>query len=100
VFGEKGYDAASIRDISRESRTSLAGLYYYFKSKEELLYLIQKDAFTTLLARANERLATVRNPQDRLRVFVDCHLSFFLEQPERSKVLSNEDETVSGALGA
>ena len=51
VFCDKGYDAASIRDISRASGTSLAGLYYYFRSKEQLLYLIQRDAFETLLSR-------------------------------------------------
>jgi len=30
-----------MRDLSRESGMSLAGLYYYFESKERLLYLIQ-----------------------------------------------------------
>ncbi|HNH84049.1 MAG TPA: helix-turn-helix domain-containing protein, partial [Acidobacteriota bacterium] len=30
VFAEKGYDRASLRDISRATGFSLAGLYYYF----------------------------------------------------------------------
>src|SRR3972149_3897848 len=34
VFCEKGYEGASIRDIARRSRVSLAGLYYYGASKE------------------------------------------------------------------
>jgi AcrR family transcriptional regulator len=38
VFCEKGYEGASMRDLSRASRMSLAGLYYYFESKERLLY--------------------------------------------------------------
>ncbi len=42
VFCARGYHQASIRDISRATRVSLAGLYYYFTSKEELLYLIQR----------------------------------------------------------
>jgi AcrR family transcriptional regulator len=42
VFYEKGYEGASMRDLSRMSGMSLAGLYYYFESKEKLLYLIQK----------------------------------------------------------
>ena len=100
VFCEKGYDAASIRDLSRASKTSLAGLYYYFKSKDELLYLIQKDAFETLIARAHERLSAAAAPAARLRALVDNHVAFFLEQPERSKVLSHEDDTLDGARGA
>jgi hypothetical protein len=46
IFYEKGYERASIRDLSRASGMSLAGLYYYyyFESKEKLLYVIQ-DGF-------------------------------------------------------
>jgi TetR/AcrR family transcriptional regulator, cholesterol catabolism regulator len=33
VFYEKGYEGASMRDLSRSSGMSLAGLYYYFESK-------------------------------------------------------------------
>src|SRR5271163_725909 len=50
VFYEKGYERATLRDLSRASGISLAGLYYYFESKEELLYLIQKYYFTSVMA--------------------------------------------------
>ena len=40
-----------MRDIARVTRMSLAGLYYYFTTKEELLYLIQERCFVTLLQR-------------------------------------------------
>src|SRR5882762_9252125 len=45
IFCEKGYEGASMRDLSRTSGMSLAGLYYYFESKEKLLYLVQKRSF-------------------------------------------------------
>src|SRR4028119_937033 len=48
LCAEKGYHQASIRDIARATRGSLSGLYYYFTSKEELLFLIQDHAFGTL----------------------------------------------------
>ena len=44
IFAEKGYHQASIRDIARATRVSLSGLYYYFQSKEELLFLIEDHA--------------------------------------------------------
>src|SRR6266436_1925978 len=67
VFHEKGYAAASMRDLSRASGVSLSGLYHYFESKEELLYLIQKDTFTTIVARLRQRLAETRDPVERIR---------------------------------
>ena len=51
IFAEKGFHRTSVRDISRAAKMSLAGLYYYFSTKEELLYLIQERCFVTLLDR-------------------------------------------------
>ncbi|MGA8761569.1 MAG: helix-turn-helix domain-containing protein, partial [Candidatus Sulfotelmatobacter sp.] len=48
VFCKKGYEGASMRDLSRATGMSLAGLYYYFESKERLLFLIQKHTFSTI----------------------------------------------------
>ena len=59
VFCKKGYEGASMRDLSRASGMSLAGLYYYFESKERLLYLIQKHTFTTIVQRLKARLEGV-----------------------------------------
>lgn len=40
VFWEKGYNTASLRDISVRANISKAGLYHYFRSKEEILTFI------------------------------------------------------------
>ncbi len=78
VFYEKGYEGASMRDLSRSSSMSLAGLYYYFESKEKLLYLIQKHTFTTIVERLRERLDQVEDPAERIRVFILNHVEYFL----------------------
>ena len=49
VFSAVGYDKASMRRIAAEARVSLAGIYHYVASKEELLYLIQFSTFDSLL---------------------------------------------------
>jgi AcrR family transcriptional regulator len=46
-------------DLSRASGMSLAGLYYYFESKEKLLYLIENDLFTTMMELLRERLKEI-----------------------------------------
>src|SRR5271154_7071742 len=70
VFAEKGYDGASMRDLSRLSGISLAGLYYYFRSKENLLYFIQQHAFATIVERLRQRLASSSDPAARIRIFI------------------------------
>jgi AcrR family transcriptional regulator len=96
VFCEKGYEGASIRDISRSSGVSLAGLYYYIKSKQELLYLIQLCTLKTIVARLEKRLKGVNDPAERLRVLVQNHLDYFLRHPVEMKVLTHEDEVLEG----
>ncbi|MGH9556170.1 MAG: TetR/AcrR family transcriptional regulator [Terriglobales bacterium] len=100
VFCEKGYAAASMRDLSRASGTSLAGLYYYFDSKEELLYLIQKHTFSTILERLEQRLEGVNDPEQRVQVLVENHLEYFLANRKAMKVLSHEDEVLRNSHGA
>ncbi|PYV25031.1 MAG: hypothetical protein DMG24_09965 [Acidobacteria bacterium] len=94
VFCARGYQGASIRDISRSTHVSLAGLYYYFRSKEQLLYLIQRHAFEMLLTAAREALSKLGDPEERLRTFVRLHLKFFLEHPNEMKVLTHEEESL------
>ena len=101
VFYDKGYEGASIRDIAQRSRVSLAGLYYYVQSKEEMLYLIQKHSFTTLMARLDEQLdAAGSDPEARLRLFIRNHLHYFLENREAMKVLSHEAESLKPPFAA
>lgn len=98
IFAEKGYHRASIRDISRATGVSLSGLYYYFDSKEELLFLIQDHAFATLLQNLEELLRGVEDPNRKLRLVIENHLRFFIGSMAEMKVLSHEADSLSGEL--
>ena len=88
-----------MRDISRKTGMSLAGMYHYFGSKEHLLYLIQKHTFSTILSRLRESLSTVDDPEQGIRAFIVNHLQYFLEHQQAMKVLSHEDEVLAGNYG-
>jgi AcrR family transcriptional regulator len=96
VMAREGYGRSTIRMVAREADMSLAGLYHYFGSKEELLFLIQFHTFQTILSRLDERLASVVVPRDRLRVMVVNHLEHFLTRMNELKVCAGEMETLSG----
>lgn len=98
IFAEKGYHSTSMRDISRETQASLAGLYYYCKSKEELLFLIQDNCFGRVLERLEERLKESVEPIEKLRVVIDNHLSFFAANMAEMKVLSHEADSLAGEM--
>ncbi len=96
IFAEKGYHEASIRDISRATGVSLSGLYYYFSSKEELLFLIQDHCFTTVFENLDRLLEQETDPLRRFRLMVENHLRFFVNNMKEMKVLSHELDSLTG----
>jgi TetR/AcrR family transcriptional regulator, cholesterol catabolism regulator len=100
VFCEKGYEGASMRDLSRASGMSLAGLYYYFESKERLLFLIQRHTFSTIVQRLKGRLEGVTDQEERIRIFILNHLQYFLANQQAMKVLSHEADVLKNGFGS
>jgi AcrR family transcriptional regulator len=100
VFCEKGYEGASMRDLSRASGMSLAGLYYYFESKERLLFLIQRHTFSTIVQRLKARLEGVTDEEERIRIFILNHLEYFLGNQQAMKVLSHEADVLKNGFGS
>jgi AcrR family transcriptional regulator len=98
VFAAKGYHSTSMRDISRATKMSLSGLYYYFKSKEELLFLIQDYCFSTVIDDCRRLLEGVDDPVRRLKLLIENHLNYFVQNMNEMKVLSHEADSISGDL--
>jgi TetR/AcrR family transcriptional regulator, cholesterol catabolism regulator len=96
VFAKRGYHQTSMRDLARESGVSLSGLYYYVKSKDELLFLIQDRSFAAVLDSMQEATASIENPIERLARFIDNHLEYFASHMPEMKVLSHEAGALSG----
>ena len=96
IFAEKGYHSTSIRDIARATKMSLSGLYYYFKSKDELLFLIQDYCFSTVIDDCRRLLAGVDDPVHRLKLLIENHLNYFVNNMNEMKVLSHEANSISG----
>jgi TetR/AcrR family transcriptional regulator, cholesterol catabolism regulator len=96
VFAERGFHRTSMRDLARASTMSLAGMYYYVKSKDDLLFHIQRDCFEQVLAGAAAATAPAATPEERLAAFIRHHVTFFARHMAEMKVLSHEAESLSG----
>ncbi len=97
VFADKGFHATTMRDLARATGMSLAGMYYYVRSKEDLLCAIQERCFHQVLAGAAAALADATGPTDRIARFIRHHVGFFTSHMSEMKVLSHEARSLSGA---
>jgi AcrR family transcriptional regulator len=96
VFAEHGFDRASIRDLAKSADMSLAGLYYYYRGKDEILFDIQFRSFQTLLDIHAEALAGVTDPIEKLNKVIAAHCAFFASHLSEMKVMSRESEQLDG----
>ena len=96
VFAQKGYHPTSMRELSRETGMSLAGIYHYVGGKDELLYLIQRRCFTQVLSGAASAVGNATPPEQRLERFIGHHITFFAGHMSEMKVLSHEADSLQG----
>ncbi|MCB2186109.1 MAG: TetR/AcrR family transcriptional regulator [Deltaproteobacteria bacterium] len=96
VFCERGYERASLRDLAAATGLTKAGLYYYFQSKEELLFLILDGYMDELLAGVARIAAGVRDPEERLRAFISFQTNMYCRDVHRSKLIIHEENCLSG----
>jgi AcrR family transcriptional regulator len=96
VFSAEGYDRASVRRIAAEADVSLAGIYHYVASKDELLYWIQRHTFESLLSGLGAAVEGVEDPRARLAAAVRNHVSHFGANLSELKVCARELEALEG----
>ena len=79
VFGETGYENATISDICRAAKISDATLYEYFDSKEEVLFTIPKEYTEREVERFREIMPHIRGAREKLWAIIKGYLAFYQE---------------------
>jgi len=81
LFGEKGFDAATIDDITRRAGISHGTFYNYFASKESVLQHLGREVLEDMLLFARDMVSRKEySPQERLFRMVKHLLAFHEEQ--------------------
>jgi AcrR family transcriptional regulator len=80
VFREKGYHGAGMREIAAGLEMTPGSLYYYFRSKEDLLYACQQISLTRLIESARRILRRPAPADENLRALIAAHLDLTLDE--------------------
>jgi TetR/AcrR family transcriptional regulator, cholesterol catabolism regulator len=79
LFREKGFDGASIRDISQAAGMHSGSPFYHFKSKQEMLLAVMEQGLTEGLRHLEAVAALKLSPQEKFRRLVRAHLGTICE---------------------
>lgn len=80
VFRHRGYYGASMGAIARELRMTTPNLYYYFKSKEEILYFCHDYSLDLLLDNLKEVEESAAGPEQKLRRLVVSFVHMVIDE--------------------
>jgi AcrR family transcriptional regulator len=99
VFSEKGYKASSLQNVSQMANISKAGLYHYFKSKEEILaYILIKnsDIFLEKLKRSiKESKEKGLIPQESFKKLIETYVQHVNSDKDRRLIVLRERHQLS-----
>lgn len=96
LFSSKGYAATSIRDLAKETKLTSSTLYYYVKSKKDLLVLIMEKYLKMLIAEAKKELNEFQKPHEQLETLIRVHVINHGMQQLPALVVDTEYRSLEG----
>jgi AcrR family transcriptional regulator len=90
VFSEKGFSAATVRDIADEADMLSGSLYYYFDSKEAMVEEVLVEYLDTIIRGYDEAVTEAEGPVDALEQLVARALRGLVENRQHVTILQND----------
>ncbi len=90
LFFEKGYHAATMREVAAAAGIKAGSLYNHFRGKEDLLFLVASRTMQELLEGGREAMAEGPDSRTRLRALVKRHVVYHAKQRYQAKVADEQ----------
>jgi TetR/AcrR family fatty acid metabolism transcriptional regulator len=93
IFGEKGFQNATIAEIARDAGIGDATIYEYFKSKEDMLLKIPVEITKELIPQINEHMMGIKGAFNKLRKYIWWYINFLEKNPGYGSIVLLELKT-------
>ncbi|MCL1864603.1 MAG: TetR/AcrR family transcriptional regulator [Spirochaetes bacterium] len=102
LSNEIGFQAMTLRNLSKETDLSMGALYNYFPSKEELFKIIHINGFNLITNIINNYIKTETPPEQKMKTAIKIHIYLSEVEPlwfyflyMETKNLKREDRKLS-----
>jgi TetR/AcrR family fatty acid metabolism transcriptional regulator len=87
IFAEKGFQNATITEISKEAGVSEATIYEYFGTKEDLLFAIPEKISNETFDQSSKVLPFIKNVEGRMRATLLSYFQLYQSNPHYSALV-------------
>lgn len=87
IFAEKGFQNATISEISKEASCSEATIYEYFGTKEDLLFAIPEKISKESIQETDRALSYIRGAEGRMRALLLAYVRLYQSNPDYSALV-------------
>ena len=95
LFVERGVESTSLSDIANALNITKAGLYYYFESKQDLLYRIVELGLDNVKAEVLDPAREIKDAEARLKFIILNHARLAAEGNHAVIIVSHEMNSLS-----
>jgi TetR/AcrR family fatty acid metabolism transcriptional regulator len=93
IFGEKGFQNATIAEIAKDAGVGDATIYEYFKNKEDLMLAIPVETTKELIPQINDHMMGIKGAFNKLRKFIWWWLNYVEKNPGYGAIVLLELKT-------
>ncbi len=87
IFAEKGYQAATIRDIVNEADVAIGTFYFYFPDKETLFIHLYEETGDFLLQTLQQAINSRSSFPQQIRAAIQSYVSIAVYEPSAVQLL-------------
>jgi AcrR family transcriptional regulator len=98
LFAEHGYEGVSINDIGFAAGITGPGIYRYFSGKDVILSSIYEHIYGRNREGVGAILASTASAKELLERYVDHQIDLAIEEPEKIRIISNEERNLPPEL--
>jgi len=96
VFAERGYHAATTREIAARAGMSPAAVYIHFQAKTDVLYELSQLGHLAVLGQLQAVAAGTPDPVQRIERLVETFTTFHVQHHRMARVVQYEHRVLSG----
>jgi len=90
VFAQNGFYNSKISQIAKLANVADGTIYLYFKNKDDILISLFEEEMTKIIKSVREEIAREIGFENKIRKFIEKHLSLIAENREMAEVMQIE----------